>query len=74
MSNLKKPLSNVQLEILKAFSYDLNEEELSKFRDVIARFFAQKAMDSADEIWEKDEWSDKKVDDILQTKLRKSSK
>ncbi|MEX0810608.1 MAG: hypothetical protein WD048_00240 [Chitinophagales bacterium] len=56
---------NVQLEILKAFSFDLDEEELKNFKDVIARYFANKA-------WDKKGFTDKYVDKILNTKMRKS--
>lgn len=46
-------LSNSQLEILKTFRYDLNEQDLKKFRKTLVRFFAKIVMDEADEVWSK---------------------
>ncbi len=72
MSTIKQPLSNVQLEILKAFSYNLSEEELLDFRDTIARYFADRAIQSADKVWDEKGWTDEDVDKMLHTKMRKS--
>lgn len=33
MNEVRQPLSNVQLEILKAFSHNLTDEELKNFKD-----------------------------------------
>lgn len=36
MNKVEQPLSNVQLKILKAFFYNLTDEELKYFRETIA--------------------------------------
>jgi predicted sulfurtransferase len=64
-------LSNSQLEILKTFRYDLNEKDLKKFRKMLVRFFAEIVMDEADEVWDKEEWDEAKVEEMLNTKMRK---
>ncbi len=70
MPKLGQPLSNAQLEILKAFSYELSEEELIEFRAVIAQYFAQRAINAANNSWDEQKWDDDKVDQLLNTKLR----
>ena len=72
MEAIKQPLSNVQLEILKVFSHNLTEEELKEFRDTIAGYFANRAIKSANKIWEEKRWTDEDVDRMLNTKMRKS--
>lgn len=72
MKQLSQPLTNVQIELLKVFSYDLDNEELLDLKDVLAKFFAQRAIKAADEVWEKEKWTEEDVDRILKTKLRKS--
>ena len=47
------PLSNAQVEILKTFSVDLNENELQDFKKNIAQFLLQKIRNEADAEWEK---------------------
>lgn len=74
MDEIKKPLSNVQLEILKAFSHDLSDEELKDFKETIAGYFARKAIKSANKVWDEKGWTDEDVDKILETKMRKSKK
>lgn len=73
MSELPHPLTNTQLEILKAFSVELSEEELVEFRSVIAEYFFNRAVKSADEAWDKNEWTNDDVDKILASKASYSS-
>jgi hypothetical protein len=69
---LKTPLTNAQLELLKAFSHDLNESELAELRRVLAQFFAKRAIQQANKVWEEKGWTDADVDKLLQTKMRSS--
>ncbi len=52
MEPIQKPLSNVQLELLKLFSTDMSDEDLDELKSVITQFYAKKAMDLADKIWD----------------------
>ena len=72
MNIIKQPLSNVQLEILKAFSYNLTDKELKDFKDTLAQYFAERAIQIADQVWEEKGWTDEDVDRMLNTKMRKS--
>ena len=73
MEVLKQPLSNVQLELLKTFSHQLSEGEILELRKILARFFAQRAIQLSNEVWDKNEWTDEDVDRMLETKMRKKS-
>jgi len=46
------PLTNIQLELLKLFSMGVSEEEVREIRRILARFFMQKAVGEATQIWE----------------------
>lgn len=46
------PLTNVQLELLKVFALGVSNEEIREIRRMLARFFMQKAVSGATEIWE----------------------
>ena len=74
MQQISQPLTNVQLEILKAFSFQLDPEELDDFRSVIAQFFAKRAMELADKTWDEKGWTQEYENEILNTKLRKAKK
>ena len=71
MTVINQPLSNIQLEILKAFSHNLSEQELIEFKNLIAQYFAKRAIKKADEVWEEKKWTEKDVNQLLETKLRK---
>jgi len=46
------PLSNIQLELLKLYADNIPEDDLKNIQRMIARYFAEKAIQQADEIWE----------------------
>jgi hypothetical protein len=66
----QQPLSNTQLEILKVFSHELNEEDLQELKKLLADFFAQKAIQEANRVWDEEQWNESKVEELLSTKLR----
>ena len=72
MIPFKQPLSNVQLELLKAFSHQIPESDLLELRKTLAIFFANKLIESADKVWDSNNWNEEKVNDFLNTKIRKS--
>jgi len=51
-------LSNLQLELLKLYADDVPEEDLRQIKQLIASYFAQKAIEEADNIWDKNQWSE----------------
>ena len=74
MQQINQPLSNAQLEILKAFSYNLSKQELVDFKETIANYFAKRAVEAANRVWDEKKWIDPDVDEMLTTKMRKSKK
>jgi hypothetical protein len=68
MSVLNYPLSNVQIELMKLFSTNLSEKELIELKDVLARFYAEKAISQADAIWTERGLSDQDMEKWLNEK------
>lgn len=58
-------LSNVQQEILKLYATELLENELYELKMQLARFYAQKAIQSADKIWDEKGYSAADMDKWL---------
>ena len=65
---INQPFSNIQLELLKFYSRNVSESDLVQIKPLLARYFAEKAMDEADRIWEKKAYTAEK---ILETHRRK---
>lgn len=63
-------LTNLQLELLKLFSYELNETQLIEIKTILAKYFAKKASDEMDQLWEDKNWSDETMNQWLKERMR----
>lgn len=63
--SVQPPLSNIQAELLKLFAADIPDSHLAELKKVIARFLLEKARDKADSIWDVKNYSDQKLEQIL---------
>ncbi len=52
MVSPSQPLSNLQQELLKLYSSDIDEADLLHIKRYLAKYFADKAIKEADKIWE----------------------
>ena len=57
---IQQPFSNLQLELLKIYAMKISEQDLLEIRRVLGQYFADKASDLADEVWEKKNLTEKK--------------
>jgi len=55
-------LSNLQYEILKLYSTELEDVELKELKTVLAGYFANKAIKEADKIWQERAYNEKDMD------------
>lgn len=58
-------LSNVQIELLKAFSHNLEDSELQELRNRLAQFFAERMITQANKVWDEKNWSNTEMDNLL---------
>lgn len=65
---IQPPLSNIQSELLKLFTVDLPEHDLVELKKMIARYLLNRARNQADEVWEKNGYSDERLLEILSKK------
>lgn len=64
-AELKMPLSNIQLELLKLFSREISENDLLEIKRLLVDFFADKATQKANEMWDRNEWTDEDAQRLL---------
>lgn len=55
-------LTNLQLELLKVFSFDLKEDQVLEIRYLLASYFAEKATEEVDRLWEEHQWTDETME------------
>ena len=60
--------SNIQLELLKLYSTNIQENELHDIKNYLANYFAQKAVSKADAIWDRKKYDNSKMDKWLDAK------
>lgn len=48
---VQQPFSNLQLELLSLYAQNISDDELQQIRDMLARFFAERATRHANEAW-----------------------
>lgn len=63
-------LTNLQLELLKTFSYDLTESQILEIKDLLAKYFATKVTSEMDDFWDKNDWSSETIEDLAKEHLR----
>lgn len=66
-------LTNVQLEILKLFQYNLPEAQLAEIKNLLAKYFAKTATEEMDRLWVENDWDNDKMSDWANEHLRRNS-
>jgi hypothetical protein len=51
-------LSNMQKELLKLYSTEIPEAQLLEIKYLLSRYFADKASDEMDRLWDENNWND----------------
>ena len=64
-------LTNLQLELLKMFQYDLAENQLQDIRSILGNYFAETASKEMNKLWEQAGWSDETMERWKIEHLRK---
>lgn len=63
-------LTNLQLELLKTFKYDLNESQILEIKKLLTEYFAQKATSQMDKFWDENNWSEETIEKLAEEHLR----
>ncbi len=63
-------LSNLQLELIKVFSYQVPDKQLLEIKDILAAYFADTLSKEMDKLWDENNWTDETMDSWLNEDLR----
>jgi hypothetical protein len=64
-------LTNMQIELLKLFQYNLPENQLAEIKNILAKYFAQSATEEMDKLWDENGWNDNTMNNWSNEHLRK---
>lgn len=74
MKSGAQQITNLQLELVKLFSYDLPDTQLKEIRKLLADYFAEKASDEMDKVWIEKNWTNKSIELLSKKHLRSTYK
>ena len=69
-----KGLTSLQLELLKIYSIPLKEEQLLEIKDLLAKYFADKAVSEMDKLWVERGWTEETMHQWAEEHMRSSGK
>lgn len=72
--NTLQNLNSSQLEILKLFSRDLDENDLKEIKRMIVKYLSKKISKLSDEVWENKNWTNDDMEKMLISEERTSYK
>ncbi|MDB5031853.1 hypothetical protein [Mucilaginibacter sp.] len=64
-------LTNVQIELLKLFQYNLPEKQLTEIKNILAKYFANTATAEMDKLWKENNWNNDTMKEWTNENLRK---
>lgn len=67
---LKTPLTNAQLDLLKMFARDIDEHHWVEIKRLATKYFAEKAIEEANKVWNEQGWDEQKINELLTTHMR----
>lgn len=63
-------LNEAQLSVLRLLATMKSVEEVHELRQIISNYYAQKATEEMDKLWESGEWNEEKNEAVLKEHLR----
>ncbi len=68
MTELKLPLTNIQIELMKLYSTNLSDKDFEDLKNVLAKFYADKVIAGANELWDERGLTDADMENWLNEK------
>ncbi|MCF8372180.1 MAG: hypothetical protein K9H64_11200 [Bacteroidales bacterium] len=63
-------LTNLQVELLKMFNYNLKEKQLIEVKNLLSSYFAKNITKEIDELWDSEKWDANTIESWKNEHLR----
>jgi hypothetical protein len=67
---MTKPLTNLQVELLRSFNYQIDDSQLLEIKKMLTDYFVKKVSDGMDKLFEENGWDDSKLDEWSDEHMR----
>ena len=58
-----KGLTNLQLELVKLFSFEVSEDQMKELKQILVDYFASKITEDMDRLFEENNWDESKIEE-----------
>ncbi len=65
-----RKLTNLQLELLKIFKFDIGDDQIKEIRTILAAYFAEKVTTEMDTLFESNKWGVEKIEEWSKEHMR----
>lgn len=65
-----RKLTNLQLEILKIFRFDISDDQVKEIRSLLAAYFSEKVTSEVDALFESNKWGEEKIEEWSKEHMR----
>jgi hypothetical protein len=65
-----KGLTNLQLELVKLFSFEVSEDQLKELKQILVDYFASKITEDMDKLFEENNWDESKIEEWSSEHMR----
>ena len=65
-----KRLTNLQIELLEVFKYELSEEQIKEIRSLLVNYFAEKVTNDIDKLFAEKGWGEEKIEEWSREHMR----
>ncbi|NBC06087.1 MAG: hypothetical protein GVY26_02735 [Bacteroidetes bacterium] len=66
----EKRLTNLQIELLEVFKYELSEEQIKEIRSLLVNYFADKVTSDIGKLFEENNWGEEKIEEWSKEHMR----
>ncbi len=66
-------MTNMQLELLKMFKYNIDESQLMELKELLSKFLVDKIDASMDKLWNDKRWSNETMESFANQHMRKNA-
>ncbi len=67
-------MTNLQMELLKTFRYELTEKQLLEIKTILSKYFAENATNEMDKFCAENGWNDETTENLSNEHLRTNYK
>lgn len=67
-------LSNLQLKLVKMFQYKVADNQLIDIKNILSKYFAEKATEEMDRLWEENNWTNETMEEWSNEHFRSKTK